>query len=60
MELNLLRTQKLVVGGFANSFYWSSTEYDSDGAWGQYFGNGAQGYLNKYNPNFQVRAVRTF
>ena len=60
VELNLLRTQKLVVGGFANSFYWSSTEYDSDGAWGQYFGNGAQGYLNKYNPNFQVRAVRTF
>ena len=60
VELNLLRTQKLVVGGFANSFYWSSTEYDSDGAWGQYFGNGAQGYLNKYNPNFRVRAVRTF
>ena len=60
VELNLLRTQKLVVGGFANSFYWSSTEYDSDGAWGQYFGNGAQGYLNKYNPKFRVRAVRTF
>jgi hypothetical protein len=39
-ELNLLYSQKDVVGGFANFFYWSSTEDNSNGAWGQGFNNG--------------------
>lgn len=58
-ELNLLYLQKTVVGGFASSGYWSSTELGNDYAWWQYFYNGYQFYTNKSNPNY-VRAVRAF
>ena len=47
------------VGGFANSFYWSSTERDSYLAWVQKFGTGGQGYNDKSFTNY-VRAIRAF
>ena len=47
------------VGGFANNYYWSSTEYDNNFAWLQFFSNGYQNYFNK-GSNFYVRAVRAF
>ena len=58
-ELNLVYNQKSDIGGFANSYYWSSTEYDDSIAWIQDFSNG-----NSY-PHFEyvygnVRAVRAF
>jgi hypothetical protein len=62
-ELNLLYQQKDVVGGFANTPYWSSTEEDSDTAWAQIFApetNGGQGNDNKYATDVRVRAVRAF
>jgi len=58
-ELNLLYLQKAVVGGFANSYYWSSSEYSASYAWSQYFGSNNQYYDYKYNA-FYVRAVRAF
>jgi len=58
-ELNLLFKQKAVVGGFANTTYWSSTETSSNNAWSQYFLNGQQGNNRKFKP-FRVRAVRAF
>ena len=58
-ELNLLYQQRVVVGGFANDDYWSSTEGDSYDAWGQYIGGGNLYYGNKSN-SFRVRAVRAF
>jgi hypothetical protein len=62
-ELLLLYLQKSVVGGFANDFYWSSTEFNDDyaytSAWSLHFGNGGQSGDTKSNPNY-VRAVRTF
>jgi hypothetical protein len=58
-ELNLLYLQKLVVGGFANGNYWSSTEYDGYFAWYQYFANGSQ-YGNDKSITYYVRAVRAF
>ena len=58
-ELNLLYAQKFVVGGFANSYYWSSSEGSSNGAWYQYFDDGDQYSFNKGNP-LPVRAVRAF
>jgi hypothetical protein len=58
-ELNLLYIQKAVVGGFASSFYWSSSEYDANDARLQDFGSGNQYYFNKLN-TFSVRAVRAF
>ena len=58
-ELNLLYLQKTVVGGFANNFYWSSSEYDNNVAWGENFGSGYQHYVNKVG-TYYVRAVRAF
>ena len=42
---------------FASAYYWSSTEYNSDNAWLQYFGNGFQSLTNK-DTSYYVRAVR--
>jgi hypothetical protein len=48
------------VGGFANDFYWSSTEHDvSSSAWFQNLGLGNQLYGIK-DFMFRVRAVRAF
>jgi len=58
-ELALLWEQKNVVGGFANSNYWSSTEFNSYYAWFQTFYRGDQYYYNK-NDTSRVRAVRAF
>ena len=46
------------VGGFANVYYWSSTETDINAAWIQGF-FGGQGYSLKGNYHY-VRAVRAF
>jgi hypothetical protein len=47
------------IGGFANTYYWSSTENDFTNAWRQYISNGYQ-YSNGKSGNFNVRAVRAF
>ena len=48
------------IGGFANNFYWSSTEgVNYNSSWGQIFNNGFQIQSTKNNFNF-VRAVRAF
>ena len=58
-ELNLLYQQKTVVGGFAGSYYWCSTDYSSSEALLQHFTNGSQGRFYK-SINYPVRAVRAF
>ena len=58
-ELNLLYLQKTVVGGFANDYYWSSTEFDNNNAWQQYFSSGFMFYYYKWDLD-RVRAVRAF
>ena len=49
------------VGGFANEYYWSSSEHFSyaDAAWGQGFYNGYQAGSGKID-DLRVRAVRAF
>jgi hypothetical protein len=47
------------AGGFANGLYWSSTEFDTFGAWLQYFVDGNQEYNSKFF-TLRVRAVRAF
>ena len=59
-ELNLLSAQRAVVGGFASGYYWSSSEYNSVGAWYQYFVFGSQYHVNKNDKSNGVRAVRAF
>ena len=50
------------VGGFANNFYWSSSEYEFDGsifAWYQNFTVDIQ-ICNSKDSNVRVRAIRAF
>jgi hypothetical protein len=58
-ELNLLYLQRTVIGGFANDFYWSSSECISTDGLGQFFDNGDQECSNKGMVHY-VRAIRTF
>jgi hypothetical protein len=58
-ELNEMYLQGAAIGGFANNYYWSSTESDFPTAWLQEFITGGTLGLNKVNP-FYVRAVRAF
>lgn len=61
-ELDLLYTNlhQAGLGGFGDTFYWASTEFDNFNAWGQNFLNGEQNFLFNKNLNFQVRAIRAF
>ena len=58
-ELQYLFEQKTVVGGFANSRYWSFTEDNSNDAWDQNFFSGYQSSASKTSA-LPVRAVRAF
>ncbi len=67
-ELNLMwqnketiNTTAIANGGsaFTNAYYWSSTEYDDQLAWIQFFFNGNQFENPKYGDNWD-RAVRAF
>jgi hypothetical protein len=58
-ELNILYINRVVVGGFANAWYWSSSEQRSDAAWMQIFTNFLQTNGGK-STTFRVRAVRAF
>jgi len=58
-ELNKLNSNKTAVGGFANGYYWSSSEESESDAWRQYFGAGSYYSNSKTNPAY-VRAVRSF
>jgi hypothetical protein len=59
-ELQKLKLHKAVIGGFANAYYWSSTESTDYMAWAQLFDIiGYQG-KNLKNDKNHVRAVRTF
>jgi hypothetical protein len=58
-ELNLLYSQKVVVGGFASYYYWSSSQSNSYLAWYQSFDDGLQGSGSK-GGTLRVRAVRAF
>jgi hypothetical protein len=48
------------VGGFANDYYWSSTQRNLYNAWSQYFGFGDQNADTDKYGTLRVRAVRAF
>ena len=58
-QLNCLFTNKTAIGGFANAFYWSSTEFDADDARDQNFSDGNQVTGVKFDDD-NVRCVRAF
>jgi hypothetical protein len=55
---NRLRTQGL--GGFANAWYWSSSQNSPFNAWVMNFHDGNVYHYNNKNNYYQVRAVRAF
>ena len=59
-ELHLLYQQKAVVGGFANSTYWSSSDNGTYNAMTQHFGTTGYRYFYSKNEKYLVRAVRAF
>lgn len=63
-ELNLLNAAKNAgsVINFANGQYWSSTEWNYQQSWNQYFSSsGFQNYMSKSNTaGYYVRAIRSF
>jgi len=60
-ELQLMYSNLRVqgIGGFSNTWYWSSSQYDPYHAWSMNFTNGFVYGSNKGN-TVQVRAVRAF
>jgi hypothetical protein len=60
-ELNAIyvNLKKLGVGGFADNYYWSSTEHDDGSAWNQLFSSGSQDSRDKVSTVY-VRAIRAF
>ena len=60
-ELNEMYLQKGVIGGFAYSDYWSSSENDANTAWYQEFLNTSPQYTSdKQLKMLLVRAIRSF
>lgn len=59
LELTYLFLRKDVVGGFANTVYWSSTEFSSVSAWGMNMAEGSFFNIRKNTP-CAVRAIRAF
>jgi hypothetical protein len=61
-ELNKLYLNRVAVGGFADSLYWSSSQNSPNTAWIQNFGDGSQynDYKSGVYGNERVRAVRSF
>tara|TARA_R110001632_G_scaffold113369_1_gene224444 strand:- start:1100 stop:1873 length:774 start_codon:yes stop_codon:yes gene_type:complete len=61
IQIYINKTTLEGVNGFNgfSDYYWSSTEFDSNVAWMQYFGNGGQDGFFKYSAD-DVRAVRAF
>jgi hypothetical protein len=59
-ELNKLYLNKVSIGGFSDANYWSSSEFNDIGAWGQSFVSGDEAYYNKRSATLRVRAVRAF
>lgn len=60
-ELQLIYTNlhKNKMGGFENSYYWSSSEKDEFSAWYQSFSNGKQDFLPR-DKFLDVRPIRAF
>jgi len=58
-ELNKLYLNRTAIGGVADEFYWSSSEWGSEHAWSHDFSNSDQWEDQKLGI-FRVRAVRTF
>jgi hypothetical protein len=58
-ELVEMYNQRMVIGGFVPSFYWSSSEHGDGTAWSESFEYGFNYGRSKYDVSY-VRAIRDF
>ena len=63
-ELNILHKNRKKIGAYTDedslSSYWSSTVFNLNFAWGQWFSNGLQSEYFSKSTRYSVRAVRNF
>jgi hypothetical protein len=59
-ELNLLYEQKALLSWVSSGGYWSSTEFNADYAWIQYFTSGLQGFTGKASTLICLLPIRAF
>ena len=60
-ELSKLYLNRVAIGGFASSFYWSSSEIAANSSVYTYFGEGPTTAIWVFKSgSFNVRAVRAF
>ena len=64
-ELTAMHTNKTLIGGFSEGYYWTSTEYGTPAwySWARYFLGGLDGYedgTSKSSTSIYVRPVRSF
>ena len=60
-ELYKLSVNRVAIGGFTTTYYLSSSEYDLNNCWYQYFdGSGVQNFYLKNYSAYYMRAIRSF
>ena len=59
LELLKLYENRVAIGGFLNTLYWSSSQFDANNAWRLDFSIGQQGGTMKDN-SAVVRPIRSF
>jgi hypothetical protein len=59
-EINKLYINRIMIGGFESTLYWSSSEFDGGYAWEQDFETGLYVHGYKTDVSINVRAVRSF
>ena len=57
-ELRFLYQNKEKIGGFTNSYYWSSTETNDKNAWRHNFSFGMTGFIADKGNEYLARPVR--
>jgi hypothetical protein len=58
-ELSLMYSNRNIIGGFKEGYYWSSTESNEYSSWTFYFGGG-YAYTFYKNQGYYIRAIRSF
>lgn len=57
-ELSFLYKNRQKIGGFTNTYYWSSTEINEKSAWRHSFSFGMSGFIADKQEEYLVRAVK--
>ena len=59
-ELNKLYLNRVAIGGFTSTYYWSSSEGNANDGWIQSLSSGNQISYGKTYTSWKARAVRSF